>query len=210
MMDYAHQEKSNLALGALARQLARVLLGTSIQLRASYGPFQDGEGLASHFDGAAGRRHPDIMRKGVRDAASFLPDLVVGFGQGAVISALVRWPLMAEVTLQARNLQNKEVQKVRAAWGGIKGSGWWTHECGKASLKQKTFLAPVPNSEKAFLLKILSKGLVLPQSKEGQMTCLAPKQAPNAPRLLLTPAPAERRSLNSVPLLSFEHLSELP
>ena len=48
--------------------------------------------------------------KVLRDAGAYLPDFLIGFGQGGVIAALVRWPLVVELTLQARNLQRKEAQ----------------------------------------------------------------------------------------------------
>ena len=185
VMDYARQERSNLALGALARQLERALPGGSIQLRACYGPFEDDEGLASHFDGAVGRltgpKKVKRMRvdtltscaKVLRDAASFLPDLVVGFGQGAVISALVRWPLMVEVTLQARNLQNKEVQKVGAAWGGIKGIWVVDPRVWKSKLGAEDVLSACPELRKSFPVDPLKGfGVATKQGRPDESTVM--------------------------------------
>ncbi|CAK9046219.1 Retrovirus-related Pol polyprotein from transposon opus [Durusdinium trenchii] len=112
--------------------LERAMPGISLELRASFGPVEDDEGIASQFDGAVGRLtgvkrikriRVDLLTscaKLLRDAAGFLPDFVIGFVQGGVVAALIRWPLVVELTLQARNLQLKEVQKVGSAWSKIK------------------------------------------------------------------------------------------
>eukprot|EP00435_Cladocopium_sp_Y103_P073148 s386_g42.t1 len=128
VMDYARE--TNRAMVQTRETLTKAMPGISVEIRASFGPFEDDEGLASHFDGAVGRLagpkrikriRVDLLTscaKLLRDAAGFLPAFVVGIGQGGVIAALVRWPLVVELTLQA---QHKEVQKVGAAWSRIKG-----------------------------------------------------------------------------------------
>ena len=133
VMDYQRHKEGNAVLADAGRLFEHALPGIKVQLRACYGPFEDDEGCCSHFDGAAGRLsggkkikrlRVDLLTscaKVLREIGSFLPDLVVGFGQGGVISALLRWPLVTEVTLQARNLQVKETVKVGAGWGRIKG-----------------------------------------------------------------------------------------
>ena len=40
-----------------------------------------------------------------------------GFG---LVTAVLRWPLVVELTLQARNLQRKEARAAGEAWAGIK------------------------------------------------------------------------------------------
>ena len=47
----------------------------------------------------------------LRSIGYHLPDFVVGMGQGGLIVGLLRFPLMVEVTLQARNLQREEIKK---------------------------------------------------------------------------------------------------
>ena len=109
--------------------------------------FEDDEGNASQFDGAVGRLtgtkklkrlRVDLLTscaKVLRDAGAYLPDFLIGFGQGGVIAALVRWPLVVELTLQARNLQRKEAQVAASAWGKLKAV-WsvepkvWRSQCG--------------------------------------------------------------------------------
>ena len=78
--------------------------------------------------------------KVLRAMGSYLPDFVVGSGQAGVIVGLLRFPLVVEVTLQARNLQRKEVQEAVAGWSGVKAM-WsvnprlWRSQPGVALLK---------------------------------------------------------------------------
>lgn len=111
VMDYARD--TNKVLTETRKMIERALPGSSVDLRASFGPFEDDEGIASHFDGAVGRPcgpkrvkriRVDLLTscaKVLRDSAAFLPDLVIGFGQGAVVSALIRWPLVVQVYVRA-------------------------------------------------------------------------------------------------------------
>ena len=61
--------------------------------------------------------------KVLREAVSFGPQFVVGLGQGAIIAAVIRWPLAVELTLQARNLQRKEPARQAVPGRGSKGFG---------------------------------------------------------------------------------------
>ena len=45
---------------------------------------------------------------------------MVGLGQGGLVVAALRWPLVVQLTLQARNLQRKEARSVGEAWAGLK------------------------------------------------------------------------------------------
>ena len=93
----------------------------------AWGPFEDDEGFASHFDGSVGwltgtkkikRLRVDLLTscaKVLREAVSFGPQFVVGLGQGGVVSAVIRWPLAVEPTLQPRNLQRKEARAAGSA-----------------------------------------------------------------------------------------------
>ena len=79
--------------------------------------------------------------KTLRESAAFRPDLVLGFGQGGVIAGLLRYPLLVELVLQARNLQNQEVQAVGAAWSKIKAvfvvnPRMWRTQLGATDVKE--------------------------------------------------------------------------
>ena len=56
----------------------------------------------------------------LREATGFKPQFLVGLGQGGLVAAVLRWPLVVELTLQARNLQRKEARAAGEAWAGIK------------------------------------------------------------------------------------------
>ena len=132
VVDYQRWNDSNAVLRDARRMFEGSLPGISVSLRACYGPFEDDEGSCSHFDGAVGRLtgskklkrlRVDALTscaKVLREMAAFVPDFLVGFGQGGIIVALVRRPLVVELTLQARNLQQREVRAVGAAWGALK------------------------------------------------------------------------------------------
>ena len=95
----------------------KALPGISVAMRGCWGPFEDTEGVSSHFDGAAGRLAGvkkikriwvDLLTscaKVLREATGFKPQFMVGLGQGGLVVAAPRWPLVVELTLQARNLQ---------------------------------------------------------------------------------------------------------
>ena len=132
-MDYQKLKDGNAVLKDASRLLEQALPGISVGMRACYGPFEDDEGCCSHFDGAVARlpagnkknkrMSVDLLTscaKVLREVAAYKPDLILGFGQGGVVVALLRWPLVVELTLQARNLQTKEVREIGSSWGRIK------------------------------------------------------------------------------------------
>ena len=45
---------------------------------------------------------------------------MVGLGQGGLVVAALRWPLVIELTLHTRNLQRKEARSAGEAWAGLK------------------------------------------------------------------------------------------
>ena len=153
-MDYQKLKDGNAVLKDASRLLEQALPGISVGMRACYGPFEDDEGSCSHFDGAvarlpAGNKKNKRMRvdlltscaKVLREVAAYKPDLILGFGQGGVIVALLRWPLVVELTLQARNLQTKEVREIGSSWGRIKAV-WsvnprvWRTQLGATEVKE--------------------------------------------------------------------------
>ena len=72
-------------------------------MRGCWGPFEDSEGLASHFDGGANRLagtkrvkrlRVDLLTscaKVLREATRFKPQFLVGLGQGGLVAAVLRW-----------------------------------------------------------------------------------------------------------------------
>ena len=132
VMDYARWEDQVAVLDDIRRTFLDALPGVSVACRAAWGPFEDADGVPSHFDGAVGRisgpkrakrLRVDLLTscaKLLREATGFRPQFLVGLGQGAIIAAAVRWPLVVELTLQARNLQRKEAHAAGLAWAGIR------------------------------------------------------------------------------------------
>ena len=116
--DYLRWSEQDAALVEIQSAFQRSLPGLSVAMRG----FEDSEGLASHFDGGANRLagtkrvkrlRVDLLTsraKVLREATGFKPQFLVGLGQGGLVAAVLRWPLVVELTLQARNLQRKEAR----------------------------------------------------------------------------------------------------
>ena len=132
VFDYLRWSEQDAALVEIQSAFQRSLPGLSVAMRGCWGPFEDSEGLASHFDGGANRLagtkrikrlRVDLLTscaKVLREATGFKPQFLVGLGQGGLVTAVLRWPLVVELTLQARNLQRKEARAAGEAWAGIK------------------------------------------------------------------------------------------
>ena len=132
VFDYLRWSEQDAALVEVQSAFQRSLPGLSVAMRGCWGPFEDSEGLASHFDGGANRLagtkrvkrlRVDLLTscaKVLREATGFKPQFLVGLGQGGLLAAVLRWGLVVELTLQARNLQRKEARAAGEAWAGIK------------------------------------------------------------------------------------------
>ena len=132
VFDYLRWSEQDAALVEIQSAFQRSLPGLSVAMRGCWGPFEDSDSLASHFDGGANRLagtkrvkrlSVDLLTscaKVLREATGFKPQFLVGLGQGGLVAAVLRWPLVVELTLQARNLQRKEARAAGEAWAGIK------------------------------------------------------------------------------------------
>ena len=102
VFDYARWKDQDAALTEIRDVFLKALPGISVAMRGCWGPFEDTEGLSSHFDGAAGRLagfkkikriRVDLLTscaKVLREATGFKPQL----GQGGLVVAALRWPLV--------------------------------------------------------------------------------------------------------------------
>ena len=119
VFDYLRWSEQDAALVEIQSAFQRSLPGLSVAMRGCWGPFEDSEGLASRVK----RLRVDLLTscaKVLREATGFKPQFLVGLGQGGLVAAVLRWPLVVELTLQARNLQRKEARAAGEAWAGIK------------------------------------------------------------------------------------------
>ena len=101
-----------------------------VGVRATYGAFEDDNGRCSHLDGAnallKGDRQTKRVRvdlltscaKALRSIGGYLPDFVVGLGQGGIIAGMLRFPLVVEVTLQAQGILGHQPADVEDFPGG--------------------------------------------------------------------------------------------
>ena len=103
VFDYLRWSEQDAALVEIQRAFQRSLPGLSVAMRGCWGPFEDSEGLASHFDGGANRLagtkrvkrlRVDLLTscaKVLREATGFKPQFLVGLGQGGLVAAVLRW-----------------------------------------------------------------------------------------------------------------------
>ena len=94
VFDYARWKDQDAALTEIRDVFLKALPGISVAMRGCWGPFEDTEGVSSHFDGAAGRLagvkkikriRVDLLTscaKVLREATGFKPQFMVGLGQG--------------------------------------------------------------------------------------------------------------------------------
>ena len=102
---WSEQSEQDAALVEIQSAFQRSLPGLSVAMRGCWGPFEDSEGLASHFDGGANRLagtkrvRVDLLTscaKVLREATGFKPQFLVGLGQGGLVAAVLRWPLVGQ------------------------------------------------------------------------------------------------------------------
>ena len=98
VLDYAKWKEHDSALAEIRATFLRALPGLRVAVRGAWGPFEDNEGFASHFDGSVGRLtgtkkikrlRVDLLTsraKVLRKAVRFGPQFVVGLGQGGIVS----------------------------------------------------------------------------------------------------------------------------
>ena len=110
VFDYARWKDQDAALTEIV--FLKALPGISVAMRGCWGPSEDTEGICSQFDGAAGRLagvkkikriRVDLLTscaKVLREATGFRPQFMVGLGQGGLVVAALRWPLVVELTLR--------------------------------------------------------------------------------------------------------------
>ena len=130
--DYDESSRTAAEVQKIYMMFQHSMPGCSIGIRATYGAFEDDDGRCAHLDGGTAflkgdrqvkRARVDLLTscaKTLRSIGSYLPDFVVGLGQGGVIAGMLRFPLVIEVTLQARNLQRKEIHAVVSGWSRIR------------------------------------------------------------------------------------------
>lgn len=131
--DYCSHHDTARVSAQVQSAITNSMPGWHVSLAVVYGAFEDDSGLNAHLDGATarlkGERLVKRMRvdlltscaKVLRSIGAHLPDFLIGFGQGGLIAGMLRFPLVVECTLQARNLQRSGVWKVVTGWAQVKG-----------------------------------------------------------------------------------------
>ena len=184
--DYGQHSDNSAAMAKMQALLSHSMPGWNVVCRSSDGPFEDDDGLCAHLDGPTGKLKGDRQVKRVRvdlltscakvlrNIGAFLPDFVIGIGQGGVIAGMLRFPLVVEVTLQARNLQRKEIREVVAGWAGTKAFWSVNPRLWKSKVGVDLLSAACPEISKAFPVDAVKGfGVVTRGPKEEEVRQIA-------------------------------------
>ena len=129
---YVDHRVNALEVARLQSLFSGAMPGWRVLVQVVYGAFEDNDGVPSHLDGSTAflkgekqikRARVDVLTSCatvLRSIGYHVPDFLIGVGQGGLIAGLLRFPLMVEVTLQARNLQRDEIRKVVSGWANLK------------------------------------------------------------------------------------------
>ena len=160
--DYCSHGETAKAASRVRSVLSHSMPGWDVVVAIVYGAFEDDAGSCAHLDGATARLKGDRQVKRarvdlltscatvLRSIGNHLPDFLVGFGQGGLIAGMVRFPLLVEVTLQARNLQKGEVWKVVSGWAGLKAIWSCSPRIWKTQTGVELLLSACPELQKQF------------------------------------------------------------
>ena len=96
------------------------------------------------------------------------PDVIIGDAQGAVIASCIRFPMVMEAVLQARNIQRDEAHRMGAAWSKIKGVFVRNPRIGKSKVGLELLLASCPEILKDHPVERLPRYGVVPKICPGK------------------------------------------
>ena len=180
--DYCSHRDTVTSVSKIHASISRGMPGWDVSIHTVYGAFEDDHGLCAHIDGATarlkGERQVKRLRvdlltscaKVLRGIGSFLPNFVAGVGQGGLIAAMVRLPLVVEITLQARNLQRSEIHKVVSGWSGVKAVWSFNPRLWKTQAGVDLLLAACPEIAKNFpIVPVKGYGIAGQGSKEHEV-----------------------------------------
>ena len=102
-------------------------------LRLGPGPFEDDEGVNSHFErstkaGLTIKRLSQAVRtdlmtsivKLLRNLKMANATMIIAVGQGALIALVSSWPPVVEAAMQLRNVQPEEAHSLAVSWGNVR------------------------------------------------------------------------------------------
>ena len=180
--DYCSHRDTARVSAQVQSAITNSMPGWHVSLAVVYGAFEDDFGLNADLDGATarlkGERQVKRMRvdlltscaKVLRSIGAHLPDFLIGFGQGGLIAGMLRFPLVVECTLQARNLQRSEIWKVVTGWAQVKGIWACSPRVWKTHSSAELVLAACPEVGKSFPIEpVKGYGIGAHGSKEAEL-----------------------------------------
>ena len=131
--DYVSPETRMAASSYAMRELSYLVPRYDLKMALAAGPMEDTEGRATYFDKdvfacKAAHKHPGRLARDLLTGVASLaravrlhkPALILGEGQGALISIAYSKPQVMEKALYMRNVQLNECHEIASAWGGVK------------------------------------------------------------------------------------------
>ena len=127
------QETSKLEMQALGREIQGSLPNCEVQMGLGEVPFEEEvREVGSYFDRITfGIKNQKEREKGIlrdfltsinttlRSIQRFKPTFVVGDGPGALIAMGLSRPEVVDLTLQSRNTQLPEIERIGPEWAGV-------------------------------------------------------------------------------------------
>jgi hypothetical protein len=122
--EYLSESQRKTDLESPHKAIEQAVPGRRALTRVSEGPFPVDDGNGAHFHGEIRQKlsgeklvkstRVDLLTscaKVLRDAVHFGPNVIVGDGQGGAVANVIRYPLVIEADLQARNVHRAEAQQ---------------------------------------------------------------------------------------------------
>ena len=180
--DYVNHSASAPEIARVHSTFSHSMPGWKISVRVAYGAFEDDDGVVAHLDGCTAvlKGEKQIKRARVdmltscatvlRNIGQHLPDFLIGVGQGGLVVGLLRFPLVVETVLQARNLQREEIRKVVGGWAGLKAVWAVNPRMWKVKPSPELLLGACPELKKEFpIAPVTGYGLVTRVPKEDEV-----------------------------------------
>ena len=130
--DYVAPARRLYLTSHLKRELSNLMPGYEVQMAMADGPFEDDDGVASHFgrDALSAQTQSKQVAalkvdlrvsivKLARHAVMHQPRIIFGEGQGAIVAAGYAKPLCLERVLASRNVQPVELFELAQSWGNV-------------------------------------------------------------------------------------------
>jgi hypothetical protein len=184
--DYVKEMETEDYQRELRKMLRFSFPSRNIQVVEGRGPFEDDEGISSHFEKSTkmglsiGKLvqavRTDMMTsvvKLLRNVHLAGAKIVVGAGQGAMIALVAAWPLVTEAALMLRNVQPEECYALSADWGNVRLIVGHNLRMSKKSVGLELLKQSLPEAFQAHPLKAIPRFGILDRNVPNKEEMIA-------------------------------------